>query len=111
VRLLLALLLVAPLAGCASQFTVARIDAEVAVEGARAAGAAATATYEFTGAEAYLHEAKAKAGYAQYEAAIAFARKAQALADQAKQKAIATSNKAPRDEAIRREESVREVKP
>ena len=104
-RLLLALLLVAPLAGCASQFTVARIDAEVAVEGARAAGAASTATYEFTGAEAYLHEAKLKAGYAQYEAAVAFARKSQALADQAKQKAISTSNKAPRDDGAR------EVKP
>jgi hypothetical protein len=101
VRLLLALLLVAPLAGCASQFTVARIDAEVAVEGARAAGAASTATYEFTGAEAYLHEAKVKAGYAQYEAAVTFARKSQALAEVARQKAIATSNTAPRDEPVR----------
>jgi hypothetical protein len=106
VRLLLALLLAVPLAGCATQFTVARIDAEVAVEGARAAGAANTATYEFTGAEAYLHEARLKAGYAQYEAAIAFARRAQALAAEAKDKAIAASNRnAPRDE------TVREVKP
>jgi hypothetical protein len=102
VRLLLALLLLAPLAGCASQFTVARIGAEVAVEGARAAGAASAATYEFTGAEAYLHEAKVKAGYAQYEAAIAFAQKARTLAQEAKDKAIAASNKEqPREDRPR----------
>lgn len=99
-RLLLALLLVAPLLGCGPvQSTAALVDADVALEGARAAGAATSAIYEFTGAEAYLHQAREKAGYAQYEAAIGYAQKARALAREAKDKAIAASNRdQPRDE-------------
>ena len=99
-RLLLALLVVATLAACGPvQSTAALVDADVAVEAARAAGAKNSAVYEFTGAEAYLHQAREKSGYAQYEAAISYARRATALATAAREKALAASNRsAPRDE-------------
>jgi hypothetical protein len=94
VRLLLALLVLAPLAGCGPiQSTGALIDADVEIEGARAAGAATAATYEFTSAEAYLHKAREKTGYAQYDAATDFASKAREFAKEARKKALAASNR------------------
>lgn len=94
-RLLLALLGVAALAGCGPiQTTAALIDADVAVEAARAAGAPQSSPYEFTGAEAYLQKAREVSGRAQYEAATKFASKARDLAAEAKKNAIAASNKA-----------------
>jgi hypothetical protein len=99
VRFLLALLLLAPLAGCGPvQSTSALIDADVEIEGARAAGAATSATYEFTSAEAYLHKAREESGYAQYESAITYASRARELAKSARQKAIAASNRDPKDQ-------------
>jgi uncharacterized OsmC-like protein len=94
VRFLLALLLLAALAGCGPvQSTSALIDADVEIEGARAAGAATAAPYEFHSAEAYLHKAREKSGYAQYEAAITYASRARELAKDARKKAIAASNR------------------
>ena len=93
-RFLLALLLLAPLAGCGPvQSTSALIDADVEIEGARAAGAATGAAYEFTSAEAYLHKAREQSGYAQFESAITYASRARELAKDARKKAIAASNK------------------
>lgn len=93
-RLLLPLLALALLAGCGPiQATSARIDADVEIEAARAAGAATTATYEFTSAEAYLHKARELDGRAQYDASTEFASKARDLAKEARKKAIAASNK------------------
>jgi hypothetical protein len=94
VRSLLALPLLALLAGCGPvQSTGALIDADVEIEGARAAGAAAAAPYEFTSAEAYLHKAREESGYAQYESAITYATRARELAKDARKKAIAASNR------------------
>jgi hypothetical protein len=97
VRLLLALtalIALAPLAACGPvQSTGALVDADVEIEAARAAGAATSATYEFTSAEAYLHKAREENGYSQYEAAIDFASKARELAKDARKKALAASNK------------------
>jgi hypothetical protein len=94
VRPLLALPLLALLAGCGPvQSTGALIDADVEIEGARAAGAAAAAPYEFTSAEAYLHKAREESGYAQYESAITYATRARELAKDARKKAIAASNR------------------
>ncbi len=85
-----ALLALAPLVGCGPiQSTGALIDAEVEVEGARAAGAATAAPQEFHSAEAYLHKAREVAGHAQYEAATTFASKARELAKEAHRKAAA----------------------
>jgi len=94
VRFLLALLLLAPLAGCGPvQSTSALIAADVEIEGARAAGAATAAPYEFTSAEAYLHQARETSGYAQYEAAIGYATRATELAKEARKKALAAGAK------------------
>ncbi len=93
-RLLLALPALAVLAGCGPiQSTAALIDADVAVEAARAAGAPQTSPYEFTGAEAYFQKAREVSGRAQYEAASRFAGKARDLAREAKKNAIAASNR------------------
>lgn len=93
-RLLLALPAVAVLSGCGPiQSTAALIDADVALEAARAAGAPQTSTYEFTAAEAYLQKAREVSGRAQYEAATRFAGKARDLAGEARKNAIAASNR------------------
>jgi len=100
VRFLLALLVLASLAGCGPiQSTGALIDADVEIEGARAAGAAAAAPYEFHSAEAYLHKARMLAGRAQYESATTYASKARELAKDAHKKAAAASQRDQAPEA------------
>jgi hypothetical protein len=97
VRLSKALLLIialAPLAACGPiQSTSVLIDADVALEAARTAGAPITAVYEYTGAEVYLHKAREAQGRAQYEASTRFAAKAIELAKTARTKAAEASNK------------------
>jgi hypothetical protein len=94
VRLLLALPALAVLAGCGPiQTTAALIDADVAVESARAAGAPQTSPYEFNAAEAYLEKAREVNGRAQYETAARFAGKARDLAKEAQKNATAASNR------------------
>jgi hypothetical protein len=73
--------------------TSAIIDADVELEGARAAGAKRTAVYEFTAAEAYLHKAREIAGYSVYAPATDFANKARDFAREARKKALAASNR------------------
>ncbi len=93
-RLLLALVVLAAVAGCGPiQSTAALIDADVEVEAARAAGAPQSSPYEFTGAEAYLRKAREVSGRAQYEASAKFAEKARDLAREARKNAIAATNK------------------
>jgi len=95
VRLLLGILAFSALAGCGPiQSTASLIDADVAVEAARAAGAPQASPYEFTAAEAYLQKAREVSGRAQYEVAASFAVKARDLANQARKTATAASNKA-----------------
>lgn len=98
-RLLLVVLALSTFAGCGPiQSTAKLIDADVAIEAARAAGAPQTSPYEFTAAEAYLQKAREVSGHAQYEAATRFAAKARDLGDEARKNAIAASNKAQRPE-------------
>ena len=93
-RLLLALLAAAALAGCGPiRSQSALTDAEVALEAARAAGAAQSATFEYVSAEAYLGKARESANRARYESAANFARKATKLAKDARDKALASSNR------------------
>ena len=93
-RLLLALPALAVLAGCGPiQSTAALIDADVAIEAARSAGAPQTSTYEFTAAEAYLQKAREVSRRAQYEAATKFAGRARDLGNEARKNAIAASNR------------------
>jgi hypothetical protein len=94
VRLLLALPALAVLAGCGPiQSTAALIDADVAVEAARAAGAPQSSPYEFHGAELYLQKAREVSGRSQYEAATKFAARARDLAGAARKNAIAASTR------------------
>jgi hypothetical protein len=94
VRLLLALFGLILVTGCGPvQSTSALIDADVEIEGARAAGAQAAAPYELTTAEAYLKKARELAGYSQYENSAVFAAKARDLATEARNKALAASNR------------------
>lgn len=98
-RILLALLALVAVAGCGPiQSTAALIDADVAIEGARAAGAAQASTYEFTLAEAYLYKAREVSGYAQYEAATRYAGRARDLGNEARKNATAASNRAKQED-------------
>jgi hypothetical protein len=93
-QLLLALLALASLVGCGPiQSTSALIEADVDVEAARSAGAPASATYEYVGAEAYLHKAREEAGKGQYDSSTEFARKASELARAARAKALEATQK------------------
>jgi hypothetical protein len=99
VRLLLALLALVALAGCGPiQSTAALIDADVAIEAARAAGAPQGSPYEFTLAEAYLNKAREVSGYAQYEAATRYAARARDLGNEARKNATAASNRAKQED-------------
>jgi hypothetical protein len=95
VRLLVALVALTVLGACGPiQSTASLIDAEVALEAARAAGAGDGASYEYTAAEAYLHKAREASGRSRYEVSATFAERARALANEARQKALAASNRA-----------------
>lgn len=81
-------------AGCGPiQSTAALIDADVAVESARAAGAEKASPFEFDSAQLYLQKAREVSGYAQYEAATRFALKAKDLAGVARKNSVAASNR------------------
>jgi hypothetical protein len=69
------------------------ISADVELDAARAAGAEKNAPYEYYSAQAYLQEARVRNGYAEYEPATDYATKAHDLAEQAKKKAIGSSNR------------------
>ncbi len=82
------LIAVALLAGCASidaQRSLAQ--AEVSLEGARAAGAEKLAPYEYTSAEALYQKAREENGRARYNDAVDHARRAARMADQARTQA------------------------
>jgi hypothetical protein len=64
--------------------------ASTAVAEAKAADAEKYAPYEYTAATEYLHKAREEAGYAEYQDAIEFGRKAEELANRAR--AIATGH-------------------
>ena len=99
-RLLLALLGLAFAVGCGPiQSTSALIDADVEIEGARAAGAQTAATFEITSAEAYLKKARELAGYSQYQNSAVFAAKATELAKEARIKALAAINRPEKEPA------------
>jgi hypothetical protein len=65
------------------------IKAAAAVSAAKLAQADRYAPYEFTAAEEYLHKAREEAGYAEYEDAIEFGRRAEELADKGRAIAVA----------------------
>jgi len=65
------------------------VKAAGAVSAAKLAQADRYAPYEYTAAEEYLHKAREEAGYAEYEDAIEFGRKAEELANRGRAIAVA----------------------
>ncbi len=79
-------LLLAALSGCGPIEYINQVGnkAASAVSAAKLAQADRYAPYEFTGAEEYLHKAREEAGYAQYQDAIEYGRRAEELANRAR---------------------------
>lgn len=73
------------------QSTAFLLDADVALEAARTAGAEQYAPYEFTSARLYLLKAREEVGYSDFEVATDFAKKASRFANEAKEKALSTA--------------------
>lgn len=65
------------------------VKAASAVSAAKLAQADRLAPYEYTAAEEYLHKAREEAGYAEYEDAIEFGRRAEDLANKGRAIAVA----------------------
>jgi Domain of unknown function (DUF4398) len=90
---LAALMLVAALgaSGCGpiEYINQVSVKAAGAVSAAKLAQADRYAPYEYTAAEEYLHKAREEAGYAEYEDAIEFGRRAEELADKGRAIAVA----------------------
>jgi hypothetical protein len=84
------LLALAPLSGCGPIEYINQVGSKAAsaVSAAKLAQADRYAPYEFTGAEEYLHKAREEAGYAQYQDAIEYGRRAEELATRARAIAV-----------------------
>jgi hypothetical protein len=65
------------------------VKAASAVSAAKLAQADRYAPYEYTAAEEYLHKAREEAGYAEYEDAIEFGRRAEELANKGRAISVA----------------------
>jgi hypothetical protein len=65
------------------------VKAAAAVSAAKLAQADRYAPYEYTAAEEYLHKAREEAGYAEYEDAIEFGRRAEDFANKGRAIAVA----------------------
>ncbi len=76
--------------GCAPVVSgVQVVQAKIELESAETAGAKTLAPYEYTAAAEYLHKAREEAGYSDFLAARSFAEKAERLAKEAREKALA----------------------
>ena len=82
-------------AGCGPVQYVSQVTqrASMEVAAARSAGADKLAPYEFVTAELYLHKAREEAGYADYQAAIRYGKKAEIMARKARR--LATDSQGP----------------
>ena len=90
----MAVLAVAPLLGCGPVEYISQVSnrAASAVSSAKLAQGDRYAPYEYTAAEEYLHKAREEGGYAEYQDAIEYGKKAEDLANRAR--AIAVSRQA-----------------
>jgi hypothetical protein len=85
------LVFVALVAGCGpvEYINQVGIKAASAVSAAKLAQADRYAPYEYTAAVEYLHKAREEAAYAQYQDAIEYGRKSEAMANRARAMAMA----------------------
>jgi hypothetical protein len=89
VRPIPVLLALALLTGCATIDSARSLaDAEVALEGARIAGAEKQAPYEYAAADLYYQKAREENGRARYADAVDHANQARKLAEEARNKAL-----------------------
>lgn len=72
------------------QSTSFLMDAETMLEAARTAQAEKLAPYEWTAANLYLHKSKEEVGYADFEQAVDYAKKAVDFATRARDGAVRT---------------------
>ena len=81
----------APLTGCGPVEYISQVGnkAASAVSSAKLAQADRYAPYEYTAAEEYLHKAREEAGYAEYQDAIEYGRRAEELANRARAVSVA----------------------
>ncbi len=87
----------AALTGCGPiQSTSFLMDAETMLEAARTAQAEKLSPYEWTAANLYLHKSKEEVGYADFEQAVDYAKKAVDFATRARDGAV---------KAVRRQEA------
>src|SRR5262245_16246928 len=111
-----AVLAVAPLLGCGPVEYISQVGnkAASAVSSAKLAQAERYAPYEYTAAEEYLHKAREEAGYAEYEDAIEFGRRAEELANKGRAIAVARlagSSKSSAATPTREQETPAEPRP
>ena len=86
----------AAVTGCGPvQSTAYLLDAEVAIQSAKTAGADKYAPYEYTSATLYIHKAREEVGYSDFEVAVDFAQKAAKYANEAREKAMSLAKDAP----------------
>jgi hypothetical protein len=91
-RLLPVLFFVGATSACGPlRSTTFLLDADVALQAARTAGAEQYAPFEFTSAQLYLLKAREEVGYSDYEVALDFAKKASRFANEARDKALAAA--------------------
>jgi hypothetical protein len=85
------ILALAPLTGCGPVEYISQVGnkAASAVSSAKLAQADRYAPYEYTAAEEYLHKAREEAGYAEYQDAIEYGRRAEELANRARALSVA----------------------
>jgi hypothetical protein len=83
--------LAAFVAGCGPVEYISQVGnkAASAVSAAKLAQAERYAPYEYTAAEEYLHKAREEGGYAQYEDAIDYGRRAEEMANRARAISVA----------------------
>lgn len=83
--------------GCGPARYVSQVGnkAPAALAAAKNAGAATHAPYEFTAASAYLAKAREEGAYAEYQLAVDYGRKAEELANRAREIAERESARAP----------------
>lgn len=92
-RLVALLTLVVTASACGPiQSTAYLLDADVALEAAKTAGAEKYAPYEYTAARLYLLKAREEVGYSDFEVAVDFAQKASKFANEAREKSLTAAS-------------------
>lgn len=95
-RLLIVVAIAALIGGCGPVWSTTSIaDAAGMLKAAEVSDAEKHATYEYVCAEEYLHQARIKESYSQYQRSVDYAKLALECATKAKEKAAVAKGEAP----------------